>query len=247
MKNLLLLLLYILQASFLMAQAPGYDDLKILFADADYEKLVKKAESYTLKDKTSKDVLPFIWMAKGLYKISLSDINDEKYKNAYKDALKFMGKGIKYDIKYNEMMTVQEHEDFLHELQLSLQLRVEQEMSAGDIGGFKKGFSWALKYDKITTNKVVVKYVSGACKYNSGDKPGARRDWQTAETLLQELESVDSWSEADRNMMKLGVLHTAKAMMEANQKDSARTLLGKVAQWFEEDGDWQVRYDEIVN
>ena len=120
-------------------------------------------------------------------------------------------------------------------------------MSAGDVGGFKKGFSWALKYDKITTNNVVVKYVSGACKYNSGDKPGARRDWQTAETLLQELESVDSWSEADRNMMKLGVLHTAKAMMEANQKDSARTLLGKVAQWFEEDSDWQVRYDEIVN
>lgn len=247
MKNLILLFAVLFYAGTALAQPPVYDDLKILYADADYEKLVKKAEAYTLKDKTSKDVLPYIWLAKGLYKISNSDNNDEKYKNAYKDALKYMGKGIKYDIKYNEMMTVKEHEEFLHELQSSLQMRVEQEMSTGDVGGFKKGFSWALKYDKITTNGVVVKYVAGACKYNSGDKPGARRDWQDGEALLKEVQSVEGWSEADKNMMKMGVLYSAKAMMEANQKDSARALLGKVAQWFEGDSDWEVRYDEIVN
>ncbi len=247
MKNLILVFAILLCAGTSLAQPPVYDDLKILYADADYEKLIKKAEAYTLKDKTSKDALPYIWLAKGLYKISLSDISDEKYKNAYKDALKYMGKGIKYDIKYNEMMTVREHEEFLHELQSSLQMRVEQEMATGDVGGFKKGFSWALKYDKITTNGIVVKYVAGACKYNSGDKPGARRDWQEGEALLKDVESVEGWSEADKNMMKMGVLHSAKAMMEANQKDSARALLGKVAQWFEGDSDWQVRYDEIVN
>lgn len=247
MKNFIISLTFLLYAGLSFAQPPVYDDLKILYADADYEKLVKKAESYTLKDNTSKDVLPYIWLAKGLYKISLSDVTDEKFKNAYKDALKYMGKGMKYDAKYNEMMTIAEHEEFLHELQTSLQQRVEQEIATGDVGGFKKGFSWALKYDKITTNNVCVKYVSGACKYNSGDKPGARRDWQDGEKMLEEVSSIEDWSEADKNMLKMGVLHTAKAMMEANQKDSARALLGKVAQWFENDSDWQVRYDEIVN
>lgn len=247
MKNLILSLTVLFTAGLSLAQSPEYDDLKILYADADYEKLVKKAEGYTLSDKTSKDVLPYIWLAKGLYKISLSDITDEKFKNAYKDALKFMGKGMKYDEKCCEMMTIKEHEEFLHELQSSLQLRIEQEISTGDVGGFKKGFSWALKYDKITTNGVTVKYIAGACKYNSGDKPGARRDWQDGDALLKEVESIEDWSEADKNMLKMGVLHSAKAMMEANQKDSARALLGKVAMWFEGDSDWQTRYDEIVN
>ncbi|MFN5910701.1 MAG: hypothetical protein ACK45H_05135, partial [Bacteroidota bacterium] len=62
----------------LNAQPPKYDDLKILYADANYEKLVKVAENYSLKEELKKDALPFLWLAKGLYKISLSGTDDEK-------------------------------------------------------------------------------------------------------------------------------------------------------------------------
>jgi len=247
MKNLLLLFSLLLITNLSFSQRPEYDDLKVLFADANYEKLVKKAEGYTLKDKTKKDVLPYIWLSKGLFKISTSDNQDDKFKNAYKQSIKHMGKAIKYDLKYNNMATVAEHEDYLHELQLSLQIRIENEMAGETTGGFKKGYSWALNYKKISINLISINFVSGSCKYFSGDKPGARSEWQTGNKALEEIESLDSWSEADKLLLKLGVLYTAKAYNSSNQKDKARSLLGRVSQWFEEDPDWQEKYDEIVN
>ena len=97
MKKILPLLLFVLSALTVNAQAPNYDDLKILYADANYEKLVKVSSGYTLKDDLKKDPIPFIWLAKGLYKISLSGSDDEKYKNAYKDAIAALTKAMKND------------------------------------------------------------------------------------------------------------------------------------------------------
>ena len=52
-----------------------YEDLKALYVDGKYDKLVDKAEKYTKKEKTTNDPLPYLYMAKGLFKIS----QDEKY------------------------------------------------------------------------------------------------------------------------------------------------------------------------
>ena len=97
MKKLIVLVLLLLSATTINAQAPNYDDLKILYADGNYEKLVKVAENYTLKDDLKKDPMPFIWLGKGLYKISLSGTDEEKFKNAYKDAIAAVSKSLKND------------------------------------------------------------------------------------------------------------------------------------------------------
>ena len=244
MKNILTILSALFLTFLSYGQSPGYDDLKILYADANYEKLVKVADKYTLDDKTKKDVLPYIWAAKGLYKISLSGTDDDNFKNAYKDAIKYLSKGMSYDIKYNEGATIAEEEEFVAQFQLSLVEVIENEVSAG---GFKKAYGWAIKYSKITLNEVGIKYMMGACKHEDGDKPGARTEWQSAEKLLAAVESTDAGTEADRKMLKLGILYSAAAMKKSRQMDAARDLLGKAAQWFENDEDWKVKYDEIVN
>jgi len=79
MKNILALLSFILLTTLANAQPPKYTDLQILFADANYEKLAKIAANYTEKDKTKKDVLPYIWLAKGLNKISQSGTDNPKF------------------------------------------------------------------------------------------------------------------------------------------------------------------------
>ena len=56
------------------AQAPSYDYLLVLFVDGEYEKLVKKAEKYTLNEKTKKDPIPWFYLSKGLYAISKSEL-----------------------------------------------------------------------------------------------------------------------------------------------------------------------------
>lgn len=244
MKTLLSLLFIAVLSNLSMAQAPEYDDLKVLYADANYEKLAKVAGNYTENDKTSKDILPYIWLGKGLYKISLAGTDDEKFKNAYKDAIKYLKKGLRYDIKYNDGAVFAEHEEFLNEFQLSLVEIIDNEVSAGS---FRKAFGWAIKYNSITVHEAGPKFMLGACKYRDMDKPTARTYWQEANAALAEMTGVDGMGEADKLMLKLGVLHSASAMFDSRQESQARDLLNKVAQWFENDEDWQTRYDEIVN
>ncbi len=244
MKNFLTLLSFVFITTLVNAQPPKYSDLQILYADANYEKLAKVAANYTEKDKTKKDVLPYIWLAKGLYKISLSGTTDPRFKNAYKDAIKYLSKGMKYDLKYNEGSTIEEHREFVDEFQMSLFEVIDNEMSGGSS---KRAGSWVIKYQKITTNPVGAKYLLGATKYMNQDKSTARTLWKEADAMLEALTTVENFSEADLNMLKIGLLYTAQTLKDTRQIDKARALLNKAAQWFENDADWKERYDEIVN
>ncbi len=244
MKNILSLLSFVLLTTLVTAQPPKYSDLQILYADANYEKLAKVAANYTEKDKTKKDVLPYIWLSKGLYKISQSGTTDPRFKNAYKDAIKYLSKGMKYDLKYNDGATIEEHREFIDEFQLSLFEIIDNEMSGGSS---KRAGSWVIKYQKITSNPVGAKYLLGATKYMNQDKSTARTLWKEGKVMLDALTSVESFSEADLKLLKIGLLYTAQTLKDTRQIDKARALLNSAAQWFEGDDEWKERYDEIVN
>ncbi|MCR9173645.1 MAG: hypothetical protein NXI10_14175 [bacterium] len=226
------------------AVAQDYNDLKILFADEDYEKLVKKAEGYTTDDKTKYDPVPYFWAAKGLHKISLSGTDDERFKNAYKDAIKFLGKGMKYDLKKNDGQAIEEFNEFVREFQMTLCTRIANDIDAGD---YRKAYSWAGRYTKITQNEIGVLYIMGACKYEQKDRSTARTKWKEAEDLLPNITGVESWSDADKKTLMIGIIETAKMYKVSLQDEKAKEILGKAAQWFEEDEEWQRRYDDYVN
>lgn len=244
MKNVLTLLCLLFVTQIAFSQPPKYDDLKILYADANYEKLAKVASGYTENDKTKKDILPYIWIAKGLYKISLSGTDNEEFKNAYKDAISYLGKGMKYDLKETNGATIAEHSEFIELFQKSLFEVIDNELTSGSA---QKAYGWAVRYQKITFNSAPIKYVLGVCKYKSDDKTTARSLWQEADLELKDVTSIQDWSEADKGILKIGVLRSAAALNESRQQDKARALLNKVAHWFENDEDWKTRYDEIIN
>jgi hypothetical protein len=241
MKNTLAIFFFLTSFLTLNAQPPKYDDLKILYADANYEKLVKVAENYSLKEELKKDALPFLWLAKGLYKISLSGTDDEKFKNAYKDAIGAIGKALKNDKDGTQLV---DHLEFVEEFQMSMVTMIENDLSAKD---YNKASGWILKYFKVTKNPIGAKFLDGASKYRKADKGGANTAWKEAETVLGKLTSIDDWTEADKKMLKLGVLETAECYIASKQREKAKTVLNKVAQWFEGDEDFKAKYDEIVN
>lgn len=222
------------------AQAPDYDDLKILYADGNYEKLVKVAFNYSEKEELKKDPLPNLWLAKGLYKVSLSGTDDEKFKNAYKEAITALGKAMKID---KDGTALSEHQEFIEKFQSSMVELISNELSAGD---FNKASGWVVKYYKITRNPVGTKYMDGATKFAKADKGGANTIWKEADALLAKITSIEDWSEADRAMLKMGVLETAKCYVKAKQKDKAKTLISKISAWFEEDQDFQTQVQEIL-
>tara|TARA_Y100000385_G_C13062582_1_gene625102 strand:+ start:174 stop:926 length:753 start_codon:yes stop_codon:yes gene_type:complete len=244
MKQFIAIFSFLTLSLMAHSQGPDYKVLRILYADGNYEKLVQQAEKYTLKDKTKKDIPPYFWLAKGLYKISISGTDDPDFKNAYKSAIKYLSKGIKYDLKYNDGDMAVEEAEFVGDFQMTLYETIANEIGAGS---FKRASGWVIKYQKLSTNTIGAKYMMGACKYNDGDKTTARDYWRQADAALAEIESIDNYTEADRKMFMVGALHSARALTDSRQDSKAKTLLGKISQWFEEDEDWQDLYDEIVN
>lgn len=227
-----------------MVFSQTYDELKILFADGNYEKLLDRAIKITENDKRKQESAAYFWAAHALYKISITGETDEKYKNAYQEAIAYLGKGLKYDIKSNDRASILEFDEFLEEFQLSLQIRImnewEQQLP-------KKAYSLAIKYVKITENPVGAKYMAGACKLLDGDQGTSRTLWTDADKLMEGIESIDSWGQADKDILMNGILASAEALKTKRQIDKAKILLNKAAPWFEGNEVWQAKYDEIVN
>lgn len=238
MKKILLFLVLV-AATVVRAQAPTYDDLRILYADANYEKLVKVAEKYTLDDKTKADAVTHMWLARGLYKLSTSGSTDEKFKNAYKDAIAALGKCIKLD---KEKEVQNEYSEFFDEFKNSMVEMINNEMATP-----KKASSWILKYYKINPSSIGAKYLEGACKFLDADKGGANTCWKDADARLAKVTDFETWSKSEKDLLRMGVIQTAECLAKMKQTEKVKTLLGKVAQWFEGDEDFKAVYDKYVN
>lgn len=231
---------FVLLAVAAKAQAPNYDDLRILFADGNYEKLVAKAEGYSNKEDNKKDPLPHFWLGRGLYAISVTNSTDEKFKNAYKESVTSIGKAIKLD---SDGSLQKEYEEFFTEYRTSLVERIRNDVEDPKT----KASAWVVKYYKIDPNSPGAKYLEGVFKFRAADKTGAGTAWKDADAKVAKLSGVENWNPADKELLKIGVIQTAKTYMVMKQTDKAKNVLGKVKQWYEEDKEFMDEYDEIVN
>lgn len=247
MKRLIFATTLLLSFTKAFGQPPSYDDLNILYADGRYEKLVASASHYTEKDDTKKDALPQMWLGRGLYKISMSGTDDERFKNAYKESVGAVGKAIKLD-KSGEVQS--QYSEFFEEFKMSLVNMIRPDVENGD---FKKASPWITKYYKLNMKSIGTKYLDGVAKFKGGDRSTANTLWKEADTWLAQVNDFDSWSPAEKELLKLGVMSTADAYVTAKQVDKAKTLLGKVKQWYEEnedhpaDEEFMEKYNSIVN
>jgi hypothetical protein len=221
--------------------AQDYDDLTILYADGNYEKLVAKAEKYTQKDDTKKDPIPYIWMAKGLYKISISGNDDPAYKNAFKDAMGSFAKAVKYDPE-NEARS--KHSEFVEEFTNAAAELIINDADAEDYG---KAYGWSVKYGKMAKNEAGNMFMQAALKYRRSDKSGANNAWKEAKEMMEGVNSLSSWLEADRKLLRAGLMESASCLIDSRQNEKARALLDEYAALFAGDEDWQSRYDALMN
>lgn len=242
MKNILSTLLF----SFVLGVGFGQkeqDELRILYADGNFEKLAKVADKYTNSDATKKEPWVYLWLSKGLYKIHVGGSNNEVFKNAYKESINAMNKCIKFD-KTGTVLSDPDNKEFLDVLQSSLVEQIENEISTGN---FRKAFSWNNTYKKLSSNLAGQVYLEGACKFRTDDKSTAFTLWRTGDAMLKEISSFSEWSEADITLFRIGVIQTAECYVNIKKVDDAKNLLNKVAQWFEDDEEFQEVYNKIVN
>lgn len=242
MKKLIAIVgLFIYTGSSAFAQAPDYNDLIILYADGNYEKLIREADKYTAKDANKKDALPLLWLSKGLYAISQVGDRDAMYKNAFKESMSALGKFRKKD---KDGSLYAENIEFIEEVKKA---SLEGVFNEVDSKNYRKAVPLLMSYYKIMPDDLGGKYLEAACKYRENDKSGANLIWKDTEKKLGELTSIEDWTATDKKLFKKGILETAACYKDAKQIDKAKSTLNKVAQWYEGDDDFKAKYDEIVN
>lgn len=242
MKKAFLLLFILIGTAFpSIAQPPAYDDLLIYYADGDYEKLLKKAEQYTLNDKTKADALPFLFLAKANFDMSKDAVWLEKYPKAFGDAISYAGTCIKKD---KDGSVYSENIKFFTDLKTAL---VEELKNLVETGSYNKVAGAISKLHRIAKEDVGSYFLKTAAEYNTGDKGTAKITQKDAYARLAKVNSVEDWRPVDLEMLKLGVIEFSKTMIKLNQKPKAVELLGSVKQWFEKDEEFMAFYNEVVN
>ena len=242
MKKALLIFLLVTGASIAsIAQPPTYDDLLIYYADGDYEKLLKKAEAYTLSDKTKADALPYLYLSKANFDMSRDAVWLDDYPKAFADAVNYAGTCIKKD---KEGIVYQEHIKYFTDLKEAL---VEEIKNLVETGAYPKVVGAISKLHRIAKEDVGSYFLKAAAEYNTGDKGTGKITMQDAYKRLGEVTSVEGWRPVDLDMLKLGIIEFSKSLIKMNQKPKAQELLGMVKQWFENDEEFMDFYNEVVN
>lgn len=243
MKKIIALVILVSGSFQVFGQAPDYNDLKILFADGKYEKLIKYADNYTQKEDLKKDPIPYVWLAKGLHKMSVSSSKDEKFKNAFKEAIGAMTKAFKID---KDSTLMNEFGEFIGEFQVALSEYITNDLTAKD---YAKASGWAMKYSKISYHPIGAQYIDGAAKYRKADKGTALTIWKTADAEITKMiaknEAVSEWTEADLSLFKVGIFSTVECLIDGKQVAKAKALLSKVEPLFAEDEEFKTRAEEL--
>lgn len=254
-KHLTLLLIFLGGFYFKSnAQPPTYDDLVILYADGDYEKLMKKSYKYTDSDDTRKDPLPYLFLSKGNYEVWRNGGElAEKYPRAYKEAIKYAGKCIQKD---KEGTVYQDNLGYFVKLKVTV---VEQLRNLAEASDWGRLMGTLPLMDKVDKEDIGAKYLKAAAQYYRSDKSGMKTTAKEAEELLanadpnhftiSEDDDVDltDKKKIDLEMLKLGVIYYAQALVDSRRVDDAKKLMGQVAQWYPDDAEFKAKYDEIVN
>lgn len=256
MKRIGLLILVMTTILSAKAQRPDYEDLDIYFAEQEYEKVISKSLKYTQADDSRKDALPYLFLSKANYIISLGEDQEllEDFPRSYKDAIKYASKAIQKD---NDERTMY-YENLSHftTLKTAIFEDVRNLVSGGEYG--KLAGTLPLM-DKLEKNEIGIAFLKAVAKYHRGDKSGFRNDQTKAFELLDAMESgsliisdddeieLAEKKEIDREVFKFGVVQYAKLLVQMDEISDARSVLGKIKQLYEMDEDFMEEYNKIVN
>lgn len=242
-KTLLLALVGLFLHNISFAQA--FDDLKALYVDGKYDKLVDKAEKYTKKEKTMNEPLPYLYMAKGLFKIS----QDERFKNqeAYKSAEM---ESLTYFVQYKKKDKGGVYKDiadpFMSEVKTQL---YEEAQNFYTQKNYKKSSALVKKIIKIEPTNPGCLLLQGLCEYGVKNKSEAKKLIEAGIKSTKEIKSIDDLSKEDQNMLKYGLMEYTNFLVEIKDFTGAKAAIALGFQYFkgEENKDYEDLYNKVVN
>lgn len=211
-----------------------FDELLMWMVDGKYEKVLYKAIRYTEDEVTSKEPVPYAFMAMAYFKISETSDPEllEKYANALKDALKYASKFVKKD-KENEY--VEDYVDFFNDLRRATmneaEIYVDEEKFTKAKGYYK--YLWTLDEEDPGAWLMY-----GTVMWKAKAVRDAEESWNTAEKLLAEY-GGRGLEEVQMDLLKYAVIYTAEMLAGEGNRTDARKWIQATSSVFESDREVQ--------
>jgi hypothetical protein len=240
MKKIILFLVLIVSISFSsVAQTDNdYKDLLTVFVSGKYEKCLYKAEGYTLDDKTKKDALPYMFMSRCFYEMSKKDEFKEKYPKAFSDAMKY---AVKYAAKDKDRKHYADYEDFFIALRTDAMTEAETQYDN------QKWPKAKTIYDQLTDldpNDAGAWMMLSMTQVAQKAKKEAETSAAKAKDLMENKKA--STSPEQLKLMKYG-LEKFCTDLKATNRGEAKKWMDWGLEYFPEDPEYKVIYDEITH
>lgn len=231
---------FIFVAGFAKAQEDEFEDLRILYMDQKYEKLISKAEAYVDKDKTRKSPEPYLYLSKAYFEMSQLEEYNEDYPpdKAFRDALKWASK---YRRKDKEGEIYDENDFYFQELKKSA---IEE---AGGLMSDQKYSRAKRYYDGITDfdpNDAGAWLMLGYCQMQMRSMQEAKLTFVEAGKVLNSA-NMDKLNSTERKLLLDGVINYSDYLIQEGMKDSARTTLDLAKPALDGDSEYEMYLDKV--
>ncbi len=233
-----ILLLAIFSGSIVAFAQKNYEDLMNLQVDEKFEKLLYKAEKYTLNDKTKKDALPYLFMSIGYFEISKLAEFSEDYPKAFTSALKY---AVKYKKKDKGLEFFDEYKDYFEELRKA----TTQEADAlYDQEKYSKVKSLCKYLVKIDDKDIGAHLLNGLCLERMKYKKEAIEAFQKAKELL-EAGGIDDLTPEQTKLLKLALVNVGEYYAEIGKSSEAKEYMEFGLEKFGDDNYFMSTYDNL--
>ena len=247
MRNLRIMLLFFAGLLFLKPDVSGQsqkdlDKMLFYYVDGKYEKLLDLAMKYVENDKTRRNPIPYLYVSKAYYEMSKLEEYDEDYPRAFRDAVKY---AVKYRKKDKAGEYVAENEEYFDQLRVQV---FEMADNYYSIGKYSKAKTWYKYLTGMDPQDWGAWFLRGVVEMRLNMRSDAATSIQTAIDGLGGLDQAtfDNYMEGKAEVLKRGIITYVEYMKELGKMTEAKEVIGLGYEYFKEDNEYKMTYDEIM-
>lgn len=217
-----------------------FEDLRNLYIDEKYEKLISKGERYLGKTDTRKEPAPYLYLSKAYYELSRMEDMKEEYppEKTFANALKW---ATKYRKKDPEGVLFRENELFFEELKKTALLDAAGFMSDQKYSRAKRYYDSMTKFDPDDAGAWLL---LGYCQAQMRSMTEANMTFKTAGEVLHSTD-VSNLNIQDKKTLREGGINYAEYLIEEGRRDSARATLDLLAPALQGDSEFDMLYRKV--
>jgi hypothetical protein len=220
------------------AQDEEFEELRILYMDEKYEKLISKSEKYTDDDDTRKDPTPYLYLSKAYYEISMREEFNEEYppEKAFRNAMKWAAK---YRRKDPEGVLFEENDMYFQELKKSAISEAGGLMSDQKYSRAKRYYDGICDFDPEDPGAWLM---LGYCQLQIRNKLEAERNFEEAGKVMS-TRDMTSLNSTERKLLLEGVLTYSDYLIAEGMRDSSQATLQLAYPALEGDAEFLMHYN----